>query len=188
MPFSAFPLSALLVRIIILLVTWVTPALFGSPRSELQDLPRGPAIQRILVKINGGEETTMDLHHSPSASPRSPHLLLCNQQAVCSAPHSLAPTFPTPVSCPGLRVNLWTPERRWEVIYSSLLEKTSCSVFTARPHCSGYENGHGLRKWRVVSSTCRRLDRSQTTWFQETCRPERISLSLSGAKIVVKRS
>lgn len=129
--FSAFPLSSLLLHIIILLVTRVTPPLFGSPRSELQDLPRGPAIQRcrrILVKINGGEETTMDLHHSPS-----PALLLFTKQAACPPGHSPALTVPTPVSCPSLCVNLWTPERRWEVIYR-LLQKKRPALYLPHAH------------------------------------------------------
>lgn len=92
-----------------------------------------------------------------------PALLSFTEQAACTPRRWLAFTVPTPVSCPSLCVNLWTPERRWELIYSSLQENTACSVFTARPHCSGYENGLCLRKWCVVSSTCRRLVRSQMT-------------------------
>lgn len=126
-------------------MTSATPALFGSPRSELQDLPCGPAIQRcrrILVKINGGEETTMDLHHSLSPSLWSPRLLF-STKTLCVHLLTLAGSH-CPYSC-FLSILFASTSGHLsgggEVIYSSLQENASSSVFTERPHCSGYENG-----------------------------------------------
>lgn len=131
-------------RIIILLVTWVTPPLFGSPRSELRDLPRGPAIQRrrrVLVKMNGGEETTMDLHHSPSPPPWSPTLLLfANRPCALLDTRSLSPSLRLLPVRPAASTSGHLSGGGRQFI-ARCRKNTSCSLFTARPHCSGYENG-----------------------------------------------
>lgn len=119
-------------------------------------------------KNNESSSSTVSL--SPVHT-HSPKLLLCLQvPLVCLRPHVCFthPHFVFLAIHPSIqlsvRPNLWTPGRRraGKVIYSSFQDAASssiCSTPTLFWSLHRYETG----AWVVISSTCRRLVRSEMT-------------------------